>query len=468
MSHDPAEPRILASAIDRLRAAGPELAARPASERLDSLCAVLELWRRSDSPFREALEEELPAQSGFHPATVRAGLEIGLAHWSGDALREVVGRELAGATARIRLYAPDGATARIRLHAPDGAAARIRLHAPDGAATASGFPLTSVLLAGSIPMPTLLSLLLPLLLGSPVLAKPAARDPVTAGLVAASLAEVDPLLGRCLAVHPFRREDEAAASLFFASDCVVATGSDETLARVAARVSPPQRLVAYGHRLSLAIVGARTQGGSTLHEIATGLAADIALWDQMGCLSPLIVFVEGERSGGEALAEELARALAQAERRWPRGEISTAAAAEIRRERGEAEMRQAAGRPVCLRAGEDLGWTVVLEDDASWRPSPLHRFVRVTPVASRAELFGALRPVARHLAGVALAGFGDDTSELSRTLLDLGASRVCRPGQLQAPPLGWHHDGQPLLLPLARLGDDEIGTYPRPITEPEE
>jgi len=438
------EPRILASAIDRLREAGPELAARPARERLDSLCAVLELWRPSDSPFREALENRLPAQSGFHPATVRAGLVLGLAHWSGDALREAVGRELAGATARIRGSEPCGATAM------------------------SGFPLTSVLLAGSIPMPTLLSLLLPLVLGSPVLAKPAARDPVTAGLVAASLAEVDPLLGRCLAVHPFSHEDEAAASLFFASDCVVATGSDETLARVAARVSPPQRLVAYGHRLSLAIVGTRTQGGSALHEIATGLAADIALWDQLGCLSPLVVFVEGERSDGEALAEELARALAQAERRWPRGEISTAAAAEIRRERGEAEMRQAAGRPVCLRAGEDLGWTVVLEDDSSWRPSPLHRFVRVTPVASRAELLAALRPIARNLAGVALAGFGDETSELSRTLLELGASRVCRPGQLQAPPLGWHHDGQPLLLPFARLGDDEIGTYPRPIAGSEE
>ncbi|MBW2272865.1 MAG: hypothetical protein JRG96_06315 [Deltaproteobacteria bacterium] len=420
----------LAASIDRLRAARPELAAWPAEQRLDALCAVLELWRPSDSPYRKELEEKLPRESGFHPETVRAGLELGLSHWSGDALRAVVAGELGfGATAPPAY--------------------------PRRGATACGFPLTSVLLAGSIPMPTLLSLLLPLVLGSPVLAKPASRDPVTADLVAASLAEIDPLLGRCVALNTFSHDDEAAAALFFASECVVATGSDETLARVATRVAPPQRLVAYGHRLSLAVVSGAAMRGDALRETAAGLATDIALWDQLGCLSPLVVFVEGEHAGA-ALADELARALAAAGRRWPRGDLSTAAAAQIRSERSEAEMRRAAGRALRVHACEELGWTVVLEDDASQRPAPLHRFVRVSPVSSRAELLCALQPLAPHLAGVALAGFGGETRELSRALLDLGASRVCAPGRLQAPPLGWHHDGQPLLLPLARLGDYEI------------
>jgi hypothetical protein len=423
VSRDTAEPAPgvatdLAASIDRLRAARPELAARSPERRIEALCAVLELWRRSASPFRKELEERLPQESGFHPETVRAGLELGLAHWSGDALREAVTRELAWG--------------------------------------ASGFPLTSVLLAGSIPMPTLLSMLLPLLLGSPVLARPASRDPVTAGVVAASIAEIDPFLGGCVALHSFSHDDEAAAALFFASECVVATGSDETLARIATRVTPPQRLVAYGHRLSVAVVGGAATHGNALRDTASGLARDVALWDQLGCLSPLVVFVEGTHAEGDVLAEELARALAAAGRRWPRGELSTATAAEIRRERSEAEMRRAGGRALRVHAGEELGWTVVLEDDPWPRPAPLHRFVRVSPVASRMELLDALRPLARHLAGVAVAGFDEETPALSRVLLELGASRVCAPGQLQAPPLGWHHDGQPLLLPLARLGDDEL------------
>jgi len=453
----------LAASIDRLRAARPELAAWPAEQRLDALCAVLELWRPSDSPYRKELEEKLPRESGFHPETVRAGLELGLSHWSGDALRAVVAGELGFGATAPPAYPRRGATAppaypRRGATAPPAYprhSAQALPAYPRRGATACGFPLTSVLLAGSIPMPTLLSLLLPLVLGSPVLAKPASRDPVTADLVAASLAEIDPLLGRCVALNTFSHDDEAAAALFFASECVVATGSDETLARVATRVAPPQRLVAYGHRLSLAVVSGAAMRGDALRETAAGLATDIALWDQLGCLSPLVVFVEGEHAGA-ALADELARALAAAGRRWPRGDLSTAAAAQIRSERSEAEMRRAAGRALRVHACEELGWTVVLEDDASQRPAPLHRFVRVSPVSSRAELLCALQPLAPHLAGVALAGFGGETRELSRALLDLGASRVCAPGRLQAPPLGWHHDGQPLLLPLARLGDYEI------------
>ena len=38
----------------------------------------------------------------------------------------------------------------------------------------------------------------------------------------------------------------------------------------------------------------------------------------------------------------------------------------------------------------------------------------------------------------------------------LGASRICRPGEMQCPPLGWRHDGVGSLRPLARLATAEI------------
>jgi hypothetical protein len=70
-------------------------------------------------------------------------------------------------------------------------------------------------------------------------------------------------------------------------------------------------------------------------------------------------------------------------------------------------------------------------------------------------LLAALRPYAAHLAGVALAGFGAARDAVVRGLADLGASRLCRPGELQSPPLAWHHDGRPVLVPLARFTDRE-------------
>jgi hypothetical protein len=224
---------------------------------------------------------------------------------------------------------------------------------------------------------------------------------------------------------------------------------------VAARLPPGRRLVAHGHRLSVAAIGPGATTGGALARAAEGLALDVALWDQLGCLSPLAVFVaEGDEKAADRVAEALAEALARAEERWPRGRVDDPALAAAARERADAELRAAAGRRVGVHAGS--GWTVLREADASWRPAPLHRFVRVHPVADPDGLGPALAPLRRHLAGVAFAGFGDATARVSRRLAELGASLVCAPGTLQAPPLDWPQENRLPLLPLARLCEIEL------------
>jgi hypothetical protein len=163
--------------------------------------------------------------------------------------------------------------------------------------------------------------------------------------------------------------------------------------------------------------------------------------------------VDRDPGGAAAFAAELARALADLEERWPRGRISTEASAAIARERDEAEMRAAGGAPVRLHRGAGSSWTVVAEADSRIRPAPLHRFVRVHPVAGVNGLVEALTPVGHHLATVGIGGFEDQRSELIAALGQLGASRICPLGAMQAPPLDWCHDGRGVLLPLARLSD---------------
>ena len=320
------------------------------------------------------------------------------------------------------------------------------------ARNASGFEVTSVLLAGSLPSPTLLGLLAPLLLRSPVLAKTSVHDPITAGLVAESVAAADPELGACIETVRFAGSDRECVDALLGADCVVASGSDQTIASVAARVQPPRRLVSYGHRLSVAALAADRPADS-----AERLAEDVALWDQLGCLSPVAAFVmDRDPDGAAAFAEELARALADLEERWPRGRISPQASAAIARERDEAEMRAASGAPVRLHHGAGSSWTVVAEADPRLRPAPLHRFVRVHPVAGVTGLLEALTPVGHHLASVGVGGFEDRRGELVAALTHLGVSRICPLGTMQSPPLSWCHDGRGVLLPLARLSDAEL------------
>jgi hypothetical protein len=402
-------PDEVRAALERLRRAGAALRRRPARETLASLARVLEGLRDAGSPSRRALETELPAATGFGPEVVREGLARALAPWDADALFAVVERELGGV---------------------DALEGRRR-------AFVSGFETTAVVLAGALPTPTLLALLAPLVLRSPVLAKTSSHDALSALLFAQAFAAADPELGACAEALHFPGSDSACVEALCAADCVVATGSDATVGELAARVRPPQRFVGYGHRLSVAALGP-----DAARDAAERLALDIALWDQLGCLSPLAVYAVGGADPAEALAE----ALSAAEARWPRGRVAPEAAALAAHERAAAEMRGAE-----LWTGGGGAWTLVRERDARWRPAPLHRFVRVHPVADVAALLDALRPLGPHLACVALEGFGPAAEALTTACAGAGASRVCSPGQMQAPPLDWPRDGQGLLAPLARF-----------------
>jgi hypothetical protein len=405
--------------VGALRERGLGLRERPRREIVDRLAQVLESWRDPGSRWRVELEERLPAATGFGPECVHEGLERALASWSGDALRALVERELCSGP-RTR-------------------------H--------TGFGVTALLLAGSIPMPTLLAMLGPLILGSPLLVRAASRDRVTAGLVRGSIAEVDPELGACIEEVRFHHSDEDALEAFLETDCTVAYGSDPSIASIARRLPPSRRLVPHPHRVSLAALGDAATRGSALDEAAAGLALDTALWDQQGCLSPIAVFVvSAEVDAADRVTDALASSLAEAQARWPRGRVEPAAASVIAQERDTALLREAAGSRVRTRVAADGSWTVVREGDLEPRATPLHRFLRVHPVADASELARGIAPYARHLAGVAHAGLNAHASEL---LVRAGASRLCPPGGLQCPPLAWHHDGMPVLTPMSRITDVE-------------
>lgn len=407
--------------MQALREAGARLRARSPRALLATLARALDRWSDPESSWRRELESKLPAATGFAPETVRRGLAVALAGWNGAALERLAERELGGSLA-----------------------------ASGRDPAFPGFELCAVVLAGAIPMPTLKAILAPLALGTPVIVKPASRDPVTAELVARSLAELDPELGACVALAPLSRGDAAAQGALLEADCVVVYGDDATVSSLAARTAASRQFVGHGHRLSLAAFGPEVAQGEALRAAAAGLAEDIALWDQLGCLSPLALYAVGDARACDRIAESVAAALADASLRWPRGEIDAASAARFAHARADAELRAASGASVSLHADRDGAWCVVREVDAEPRPAPLHRFLRVHPVADARALAAAIAPHARHLAGVALAGFGAAQAEVARSLRAAGATYVCAPGSLQAPPLDWESEGRGILASLAR------------------
>ena len=423
----------LAAALADLEQRGEGLRCRSRGEIASRLGRVLDAWSVPGSPWQDRLCAELPGAANLHPATVAEGARCGFAPLTGVALAELLAEERDAVEAR-------------------------------GHRVALGYATTAVVLAGLIPMPTLIATVIPLALGSPVLLKASRRDPVSPSLVAESIAREDGELGRCVRVVHCDRDDVAAWEALLGAECVVLNGSDAAIAAIAAiarRRSAARPTVAYGHRFSAALLGPGATSGDGLHRAARGLARDVALWDQLGCLSPVAVWVADPADrAADGVAEALAEALAEAQGRWPRGGVEPGEATVLAAARDTVELRAAAGAPVRMLSGRDGAWTVVREADPEHRPAPGHRFLRVHPARDAASWAAALRPHRRHLAGVALAGFGAGTPGVAELLAHLGASRLCAPGRLQAPPLAWRRDNRGVLDPLLRWCDLEAPVGP--------
>jgi hypothetical protein len=412
---------VVRVARGRLAVAGESLRRLPFEERLQRVANVIDAWSGVDSPWRRELSGQLAAGSALDSRTLDEGLESALRAWRQDRFVACARREIAAATQA-------------------------------GGLVLAPFACTSVLAGGSIPMPTLLSGLLPLVLGSPVLLRETSQDPVTGCLLARSIADRDEALARCLEVVRFPAEDASAMEVFLQSPCVVATGSDQTLSAIRSQLAPGQRFVAYGHRFSIGVLGPQAaQDRANLDRTAAGLALDLARWDQTGCLSPVVVYLVGLTAAERVrIAKRIADSLEGLSLSRPRGEISTSTLAAHAAEGAEARMRAAVDEDASIFEGADF--TVVLEADARPRPAPLARFLRLLPVASLAELDRALAPFSAHLSNAAVAGFeSDDLAALHEQLTQTGVNRIAKPGSLQTPPIDWPHDGMPLFLPMARF-----------------
>lgn len=209
---------------------------------------------------------------------------------------------------------------------------------------------------------------------------------------------------------------------------VIAMASDETLGELRKTLHPAVRLLPHGHRFSAAwVTGAALPEDPLVppdfQDPWGRVAADAALHDGRGCLSPVVVFTP---LPAREAAQQLGETMARAEAKWPRGRIDPREAAQIRAQRA---LARATGAVV-----EGAGWAVHVLPEAHWSPAALPRTVALVSTADPAAL---LRPWAARLSTIST----DDPSSAPRWVR-LGATRVCATGRSQRPPLLRPHDGE--------------------------
>lgn len=304
-------------------------------------------------------------------------------------------------------------------------------------------------LAGNVLAPTVQMLTRGWLLGAAQWLRPASREPLFAVCVMSELESVAPALAGCTAVVWWPHASASEAAVIRSSDTVTVQGDDssvEALRQRVERLHPRATFVGYGARWSAALLSEKALTPAN----ARALANEVALFDQQGCLSPTVVFVE--RSPRIATwCGELARALADLESRMPRGRLTPEARAGLRHWHENARLKRVLRRIDGLWE-ESILWGVALVSDLASVDSPLDRHVIVNPFDRIEQLDVAMGARLERLQGLAIALDGWSAAARGRALARLNPSRAATVGTLQWPPPMWSQDHKPALASLFTCG----------------
>jgi hypothetical protein len=438
------------------------LAQRSTHSLVGVLCAVAEAWLKPDNAFRKLALEHTGVQAlacsdgtlkrelqqgdaafiGFSRATLQMGLDNFFRQFTPDNFHSLLVQELGDAQRLDRFVASDIGEKSNRL------------------AMAVGPEFLVHITAGNLPNPALMSIVLGLLTRSAQFVKCASGSAFLPRLFAHSIYDADAKLGACLEIAEWRGGNaDLETALFAESDCVTATGSDETLAAIRARLPVNIRFLGYGHRVSFGFVAHEVLSGFYTRQIVSRAADDVVAWNQLGCLSPHVIYVQtGGEVSPEKFAELLADELERREQTEPRGELPAEHAAAIASRRGIYEVRAAHSPETtqhwCSR--NSTAWTVVYEADARFQLSCLNRFIYVKGVRDLTEALQSAEMVRGQVSTVGLGVPEHKLEELATQLARWGATRVCPLGRMQNPLLTWRHDGRPALGDLITWTDLEM------------
>lgn len=426
-------PVLPPEAIARLAAhvrsqAAARLRPLPVARVVDAVdAAVARLLDRSD-PYRRKMEDLLPAVTGYDREMVRLGLTQYLKTFRKPELRRFLAEDFPN-PAILDSFQP----------LPKG-----------GLGKAFGPPLLAHIWAGNVPGLPLWSQVCGLLVKAGNIGKVPSAEPLFATWFAQVLAEVAPDLADCLAVVWWQGGAEAPErALLQAADLTLAYGGNESLAAIQSRMPPAKRFLAYGHKVSFAMIAAAALDPAKAGDTARRAAYDIARYDQQGCFAPHVVFVErGGTVSPQTFARYLARELAAFGERYPRRGLTMVEAASVAGWRQQEEF---------THRGEVLGdeagtWSVSFQaEGAGFGPSCLNRSVRVAAVDDLAEVPAQVAPYRTLLQTAGIAAPPQQLARLADMLGEAGVTRIAALGDMTAPEAGWHHDGRFNLSDLVQI-----------------
>lgn len=426
-------PQMQALACRVRKAAAIHLRPMPVAEIIDAVDrAMARLLDRNDI-YRQQAEAWLPVVSGYDTDMVRLGLTGFFKTFRAAQLKRFVAEDFAN-PAVLDGFQPAAKGGAVRAFGPD-----LLVHS----------------WAGNVPALSLWSLVCGLLVKAPAIGKLASAEPLFAGWFARLLAEVHPPLADCLAVVWWRGAgSEEADALYAQADTVLAYGGNQTLDALRRRLPVTTRFLPHGHKLGFGLIDAQALDTLKAPAMARLAAWDVMRYDQQGCYSPHVFYVQrGAPVSPRAFADYLAAELANLQRRFARRELDLEEGAALARWQQNMEW---GGEAHQLLGPVDAPWSVAYSESLQpLAPTALYRTIAVVAVDRLDAVLPVVAAQRDYLQTAGIAAGPEELYRLAGLLGAAGVTRISAIGSMSMPEAGWHHDGRFNLLDLVRMTEIE-------------
>ncbi|MCO8249629.1 acyl-CoA reductase [Comamonas thiooxydans] len=426
-------PQMQALACRVRKAAAAHLRPMPVADIIDAVDrAMARLLDRNDI-YRQQAEAWLPVVSGYDADMVRLGLTGFFKTFRAAQLKRFVAEDFAN-PAVLDGFQPAAKGGAVRAFGPD-----LLVHS----------------WAGNVPALSLWSLVCGLLVKAPAIGKLASAEPLFAGWFARLLAEVHPPLADCLAVVWWRGAGgEEADALYAQADTVLAYGGNHTLDALRRRLPVTTRFLPHGHKLGFGLIDAQALDTLKAPAMARLAAWDVMRYDQQGCYSPHVFYVQrGAPVSARAFADYLAAELANLQRRFARRELDLEEGAALARWQQNMEW---GGEAHQLLGPVDAPWSVAYSESLQpLAPTALYRTIAVVAVDRLDAVLPVVAAQRDYLQTAGIAAGPEELYRLAGLLGAAGVTRISAIGSMSMPEAGWHHDGRFNLLDLVRMTEIE-------------
>ncbi|OMP66043.1 acyl-CoA reductase [Domibacillus epiphyticus] len=406
------------------------------SEIVTIIDRAIERLLDRNSLYRQKAEELLPIVTGYDEEIIRLGLTAYLKTFRKHELQRFLVEDL-GNPVLLDDFQP-----------------RVK----GGFSKAIGPTLITHIWSGNVPALPLWSLISGLLVKAGNIGKAPSSEPLFSSWFAHLLVEVEPRLADCFAIVWWKGGDEEReASIFEQSDVVVGYGGNASLQSLQNRMPVTTRFLPFGHKISFGVVSQSSLDSRKAWKSVHQAALDVIRYDQQGCYSPHIFYVQ---HGGNVSPREFARLMANElenfQRRFPRRDLSIEESVSLSSWRQKEEMTILAHPQNEILGNETNDWTVVYEEhNIHFAPSSLNRVIKVISFENIEDILSSISPHRSYLQTVGIAADPKELFEWADSLGKIGVTRITALGSMTSPEAGWHHDGRFNLLDLVNIVDIE-------------